>query len=115
MWIFTPQGFFSVVADRGSERRLVVRARVRRDLDRLRAGVLPRLGPIREGAGTDYPYRASTARTDFGRALIKIVDETDYFNFKQRIGETLGPDRAALYGEIWSVLLDAEQVLVGSE
>jgi hypothetical protein len=71
MWLITPMGFYSVVckpsdAEAGT---LTVRARVRSDLEALRQECLPSLGPIQEGTGTDYCYRASAKRGEVAKAL----------------------------------------------
>lgn len=50
MWIITPLGFFSIVQKPGDvpTGTLTIRARVRSDLEALKAAVLPGLGKITE-------------------------------------------------------------------
>lgn len=108
MWLFTTLGFFSVVQKPG-DTGLTIRARVAADLDRLRAAHLPALSPTVHGAGTDYPYRATIGHEAFGRALIGLVDELHYGNFKDAVAATMGHDRAHVYGEVWQTLLALEQ------
>jgi hypothetical protein len=103
MWLQTSIGFFSVVQKAG-EAHLTVRARARGDLERLRDGYLPELGPIREGEGTDYRYRASAPREAISRAVGAMVVDITYPNFKSEVKRRMGPARAATYGSVWDVL-----------
>lgn len=106
MWILTDLGFFSIVETPGDrdEGRLTIRARVRGDLDALRAKVLPGLGPIADGGGTDYPFRATAPRGDVAMALANLAMNLDYANFKDAVKARQGAKRAAAYGEVWQVL-----------
>jgi hypothetical protein len=104
MWLLTSVGFFSVVRKLG-EADLTVRARSRSDLEALSTEYLPSLGPIIEGAGTDYPYRAHASPDFLAAAVARIVEDIDYSNFKNAVAERQGPDRAHIYGEVWGVLL----------
>ncbi len=104
MWLFTTFGFFSVVQKKAGE-TLTVRARDRADLDRLRARLLPELGPTEEWTGTDYAFRATAPREAVARAMAKLVDELDYRNFKNAVAAELGPGRADLYHDVWDVMM----------
>ena len=108
MWWMTTTGFYSVVQKPGDE-DLTVRARVGADLDRLRAGHLPELGPTVVGGGTDYPYRAKVARADFARAAAAMVEAIDYGNFKSTVKTRHSAARARSYGRVWSALYDLEE------
>lgn len=106
MWLLTPYGFFSIVekpkdAERGS---LTVRARVRSDLDSLRAAVLPELGAIEESKGTDYRYRAQAPRAAVAAAMARLAETLDYSNFKNAVADRQGAKRAKLYHDVWDVL-----------
>ena len=106
MWLMTPIGFFSIVqkpADRQAG-TLTVRARVLDDLAALKDQFLPALGPIREGAGTDYRYRATAPTTDVSSAFARMLGAIDYSNFKNEVAKVQGPPRAYLYNEVWGVL-----------
>lgn len=103
MWLFLSGGFLSVVADPKSD-RLVARARVRADLERLRTYFA--FGPILENAGTDYRYRARITRAAFADGLATAGSEIDYRNFKNEVLDRLGPQRAAVYHDVWATLLD---------
>ena len=58
MWLFTPDGFYSIVQKPGYD-HLTVRSRVASDLDILREKFMPTLSATDEGTGTDYRFRAS--------------------------------------------------------
>ena len=105
MWLQTSFGFFSIVQKRGDagSGTLTVRARSAADLDRLRERFLPELEPTVAGAGTDYAYRARAPRAAVARAAASMLEAIDYDNFKSAVGKT-DRARAALYGEVWSVL-----------
>ena len=112
MWIMTTAGFFSIAEkpeDR-AEGMLTVRARVRRDLTRLRRDYLPQLGRISRSDRTDYPFRARAQCTHVADALARIALNIDYGNFKHEVGVRQGPRRAQIYSHVWSDLLDLEQL-----
>lgn len=107
MWLFTNFGYFSVVQKPGTD-FLTVRARVRGDLDNLRANYLPQLSTTQGKGGTDYPWRATVPHADFAAALGKIVLDVKYDNFKNEIAKCQGKTRASRYGRVWSALYDME-------
>jgi 8-oxo-dGTP pyrophosphatase MutT (NUDIX family) len=103
MWTLTPLGFFSVVRKPG-DACLTIRTRVADDLDALRVRYLPTLSPTVEGAGTDYPFRATCAPEAWGEALGALGRDVDYPNFKDRVAALQGPGRARVYAGVWSQL-----------
>lgn len=112
MWWMTPIGFFSVVskpADAASG-SLTIRARVRGDLEALRREYLPGMGEIREGEGTDYPFRASAPRSELATAIAAMVGDLDYANFKHEVERRQGKGRALAYHQVWSVLQGLEHL-----
>jgi 8-oxo-dGTP pyrophosphatase MutT (NUDIX family) len=106
MWIITPIGFFSIVQKPGdiAVGTLTVRARVRSDLEALKAAVLPGLGPIAESKSTDYRYRATAPRALVEAAMGKLAAQLDYANFKNQVAKVQGAKRANLYHDVWDVL-----------
>lgn len=102
MWTITPQGFYSVVAHRDDPDTLLVRARVRADLDALRAQI-PSL-EIVERPGSDYRYRAFVSRASWVDAVASLARAIDYGNVKDAVTERQGSARAALYLRVWDVL-----------
>ena len=106
MWLITPIGFFSIVqkpADASLD-RLTVRARVRQDLEALRATYMPGLGEIKDSKTNDYRFRATAPRAEVAAAMAKLVQTLDYVNFKNQVAKVQGTNRAHLYHEVWDVL-----------
>jgi hypothetical protein len=104
MWLVTTQGFYSAVAYRGKKRQLLIRARVRGDLenlDRQLPGVSSR---ITEEYPSDYAYRVRVSRKEWKTILSKLTDEVDYDNFKDAVKKKHGAERAHAYMGVWSVL-----------
>ncbi len=101
MWLFTPFGYFSVVAHRADKRVLLVRARVAKDLANLRKKYLPSLSKTVLTPLADYPARATVGRKAFAKAVAKIALDIDYDNFKSEVGRVQGQGRAHAYLEIW--------------
>jgi 8-oxo-dGTP pyrophosphatase MutT (NUDIX family) len=106
MWIINRIGFFSVVEkpEDSKTKTVTVRARVRSDLDALRAKYLPSLGPTLDHGGTDYPFRAKAPKADFADALSRLALDIDYDNFKNEVAKKQGHGRADLYHELWDTL-----------
>ena len=107
MWVFTEQGFYSVV-EKGPVGKVCVRTRVKADIENLRS-YIPEMGQVLVNAATDYPYRVFVRREEWTRALARMSDEISSSNFKNRVHEKQGADRAHLYGRVWSVMYDAER------
>ncbi len=108
MWLFTPIGFFSVVADRNRPDQLIIRARVHEDLQALRDRYLPELLLV-DQAGTDYAWRAWVARDRWETAAAAMAAAIDYPNFKNAVQERQGSGRAHAYMEIWQVMYGVQQ------
>jgi hypothetical protein len=107
VWLTTTLGFFSVVRKPG-DGHLTIRARVKGDLVALRQQYLPSLGEIVEGAGTDYPYRATVAAEDLATAVGRMVLDIDYSNFKSAVLARQGLPREKVYARVWEALLGLE-------
>ena len=97
MWIFSQDGFFSIV-QKGEQ--FHVRARRKQDL------VNVGLAPTKSYAGSDYPWRTILPNRDELLMLLeKLGKSVDYPNFKSRIGER--PDqrnRLGEYHKIWALM-----------
>lgn len=111
MWLMTEIGFFSIVqkAEDKAAGLLTVRSRVRSDLEALGKTHLKFVGPIKENAGTDYPYRARARQADVAVAMAKFAADVDYSNFKDRVQKTHGSARAKAYHAVWDVLFNLEK------
>ena len=103
MWLFTTIGFFSVVAHRDDPETILIRARVREDLERMRRHHLPDM-EIVEGAGTDYAFRALVSRDEWEHVAQQLARGIDYPNFKSAVSERHGADRAHAYYDVWRVM-----------
>jgi 8-oxo-dGTP pyrophosphatase MutT (NUDIX family) len=106
MWLITPIGFFSIVQKSTdvASNTLTIRARVKGDLEALKATVLPGLGGITESKSTDYRYRAVAPKPQVEAAMAKLVATLDYGNFKNQVAKMQGSKRAKLYHDVWDVL-----------
>lgn len=112
MWILMPSGgFISAVKKPDDEGRgtLTVRARVRDDLVELREHYLPEMSAIREGGGTDYPYRAKAKVEEFAQACAAMARAVEYQNYKGHVAVVKDKARANVYGRLWSTLLGLER------
>lgn len=96
MWLFTPFGFFSVVAHRDDDDALLVRSRARKDLEFLAARLVNPASPARGERVTsiehtpdrDYPYRMVVTRAELDVLMTAFIrDELIYYNFKSECGE----------------------------
>lgn len=107
MWVTTTRGFFSVVAHRDKPETVLVRARVREDLEALAelAGPLD----ITDTPDGDYGFRAEAARERWSAALVLLASEIDYGNFKNAVAERQGHERAGVYGRVWSALRELQR------
>lgn len=99
MWICLNNGFFSIVAQRGSDDRLVVRARRKGDLERV-FGVEGIASP-----GRDYAFRAFMERDDVASVLMCNVLGIDYPNFKNSVKDNA---LHSAYNRVWSVMGDLQ-------
>ncbi len=106
MWVFTKVGFFS--ATEIPDGRIQVRARVRRDLEKLKKTYLPTMGKIKATPRNDYPYRAFVTKDEWAGALWEIGRDIDYNNFKDEIFYTDGIARELVYHKVWAALLALE-------
>lgn len=111
MWLMTPVGFFSVVRKQTDidNATLTVRARVKQDLETLKARYLPELGTIQESAVNDYRFRAVAPQAAVAQAMARLVQDLDYNNFKDAVAQRQGQARADVYHDVWSVLYSLQR------
>jgi hypothetical protein len=107
MWLITTRGFYSVVADHYEDGNVLVRARVREDLEAL-GDLIPGL-EVEETPERDYRFRASVPREVWTATAGALAEEIDYPNFKNAVAERQGPERAGTYGRVWWTLLDLQE------
>lgn len=108
MWIATEHGFYSAVQNRNNHNTVLIRARVRKDLEYLRE----RLGafncpPIVDSPKADYPHRLLITKEQWAWFLARSGEEVDYPNFKSRVGKH-DPAREKIYHEVWADLMKLE-------
>jgi hypothetical protein len=106
MWVLTPHGFYSAVESKRDPDVIVVRARVRDDLVKLKR-LIPGLRII-DAEGTDYAFRAYVSRDHWVDALCAMGDAIDYRNFKDEVKARQGYERAGVYGRVWTALLNLQ-------
>jgi len=102
MWVFTTQGFYSINRTPDGE-RLQLRARVREDIDKFREKYCPSLGETIELGGTDYRYRAEASERALAAAMVLVVTDVNYQDFKNAVEDRrLGRHNA--YLGVWKIL-----------
>lgn len=116
MWVFTPEGFYSLVQDKQDASKILVRSRIADDLERLLDAYINKndaeilKNSITEWSGTDYRYRVALSRElvqyVFGEAAASIT----YTNFKNEVTEQRGHYRHDLYMKIWHIMNEAQHV-----
>ena len=85
MWVFTTQGYLSVVDKEESGGELCVRSRDDEDLKDLQAYLQQALRkgvPIMPTGKADYQYRMFVEREDFMKYMVQMIRELKYDNFK---------------------------------
>ena len=107
MWLLTTRGFYSVVEDHHDPGRLLVRARVREDVEAL-ADLIPGL-EVEETPDRDYRFRASVTREDWASAAAQLARAIDYPNFKNAVADRQGFERAHMYSGVWGLLLGLQE------
>lgn len=104
MWLFTVEGFLSVVQHRDDQNKVVVRARNRAALE----GISESLGvEIMLTPTADYPCRVIMTREQMANLAAAYVNEIDYDNFKNA-AHALGDasyDRALI--QVWSAMYES--------
>lgn len=113
MWLITEIGFFSAVKDRDSG-KIMVRSRAISDLESLCKNYLG-FHPIQTTNDSDYRHRLWVAPEIWARAVENIAMDIDYDNFKDRVVETQGTERAAIYLEVWQDLYEIQRAEIRDE
>lgn len=125
MWLFDKQGFVSVVAyDPAKDRdpntkftkfakkagtHLLVRARIKEDLDMLKS-VVPSLH-VETDPSADYSFRCVITRKDFKKFLANAVDGIDYWSHFKEAARDNSPKAEGRYSammKVWTVMADLQ-------
>jgi len=101
MWLFCQKGFLSIVEDENDNGRLLVRGRLRGDIEEYfpDANVF-----IDEDA--DYRFRAFIKRDQVADVVKQAVMDINYPKFKPYIRDK--EIRGVYYLEVWSIMMTAQ-------
>lgn len=109
MWAFTRDGFFSVVHNEycGSD-ELMVRARCRADLERLKKKVKT-ISDVATGGDDTYLFRMVVDRDQWAKYLQEETHRIDYSHFRDDTVEDGDDDRILAYFMAWGSLYQWQQ------
>lgn len=125
MWIFTKNGFFSVVCARKNEglsqdidqSKLMIRSRSKKHLKNLIEESKQLTDcEIVEMSHADYKYRIFVDKNIWADVMKDIVEDIDYSNFKNKVKKNLQDSSFnSSLGEIWSVMYDYQRIKRGQQ
>jgi len=95
MWLFHPKGFVSIVADSTDTNRLLVRGRVKGDIEALFPAAKVTVTPDR-----DYRFRASIERWEVAARAAELIGDISYPNFK----DAAPANRHRTYMDVWTAM-----------
>lgn len=101
MWICLNNAFLSIVAHRTRPEFLLIRARLKGDIERVFPGAA-----VSESAHNDYRFRTEVKRTDAARVFGAIVGGLRYDNFKHSVVEQ---DRHDAYVKAWEAMANLQR------
>lgn len=97
MWLFTVDGFYSIVRSSDMPGRYAVRARSREDLAQLTAKSGIQDAEILATPHRDYPYRIEATPHQWQLMFTHLAEEITYRNFKAAVPAA----RHDLYLRVW--------------
>src|SRR5262252_9551604 len=100
MWIYTLDGHFSVVQEKGKRKRLIVRARLRDHIGNFRERFSVR-GRILITPDADYPFRMFVAPSVWAKALMTWANDINYDNFKAAVHDLCGLPTFKQYEQVY--------------
>lgn len=108
MWLFTKHGFYSATMSPVKKGHIQIRARVRKDIERLKQAFPDQLAQAKiiETKQADYRWRTVMTPSKFAVLMMHLAEDIDYGNFKNAAkanGLDTGPHHA-----VWSIMY-AEQ------
>lgn|GEM_PF-671948 len=101
MWIFLNNAFLSIVKNQNDASKLLVRARIAGDIERVFPGVR-----VEHTSRADYAWRAAIDRSQVSAKLAQLADGIDYPNFKNSVREDRRHDA---YMSVWQDMLILQQ------
>lgn len=96
MWVFLNNSFLSIVENRNNKEELLVRSRVRGDIDK----IFPDSN-IFEMENSDYKYRSYIKKIEVSEKIKDIVTNINYDNFKNSISKS-EDQRHSSYLNVWN-------------
>ena len=96
MWVFLNNSFLSIVENRNNKEELLVRSRVREDIDK----IFPDSN-IFEMENSDYKYRSYIKKIEVSEKIKDIVTNINYDNFKNSISKS-EDQRHSSYLNVWN-------------
>ena len=103
MWIFAQSAFLSIVEDKEDDDLLLVRARVKGDIENHFRNAI-----VFNTPDHDYAYRARLSREEVADAVARMALDIKYSNFKQSVRDN---KRSGFYAQIWNILWDMQKAL----
>jgi len=101
MWLFCKRGFFSAVRHNDKPDTILIRARVKSDLERL-AKAHGYTFKVAFSSSADYSYRTEIPQSEWAKIVASEAEAIDYGNFKNAVHDGTGRDDA--YMEVWSAM-----------
>ena len=98
MWVLLNNAFFSIVKNRNKKNELLVRARIKGDIEQ----VFPEANTF-EDKNADYRYRAFIETSIVVDKISNEIFKIDYDNFKNSISKD-DFSRTIAYGNVWKEL-----------
>ena len=96
MWVFLNNSFLSIVENRNNKEELLVRSRVRGDIDK----IFPDSN-IFEMENSDYKYRSYIKKIEVSEKIREIVTNINYDNFRNSISKS-EDQRHSSYLNVWN-------------
>lgn len=120
MWIFLNNAFVSAVEHRDNPKKVLLRARVKGDIEAFVHPLFPTELTIAVNTGSkvfetpdaDYRFRLALDKRDFGFLVKWHAEHIDYDNFKGSIAPE-EKERHDVYLRVWSVMYDWQSKLYG--
>jgi hypothetical protein len=106
VWVFTIDGFFSVVENQKHSKKVLVRARYHEDLVKFAKAV--GLKKVWHTPKYDYPYRVSVPKKTWKEYLARSAMNIDYSNFKEAALKDATDRRARQYLDVWVLMVLSE-------
>lgn len=106
MWLFSKDGFFSIVEHTDNSNLLLVRSRIKGDIEKYWPV------EVKEGAGSDYRFRSVLPRAEVSDRIAKIVHDIDYPDFKASVEDNR---RLSWYFQVWDVMATMQDHLQAME